>query len=81
LKISFSEEAREAFAELPDAVILRASGSIELLPTHPRMYPVRRIGIMKGYRYFMAYRTLFYYSVTSDEIRITGIIPGYMNLA
>lgn len=81
MKISFSEEAREAFAELPDAVISRASKSIELLAHHPLMYPVRRVGIMKGYRYFIAGRILFYYSVACDELRITAIIPGYMNLA
>jgi hypothetical protein len=46
LKISFAEDAREAFADLPDAVMLRASRSIELLAHHPLMYPVRRFDLM-----------------------------------
>jgi hypothetical protein len=42
------------------------------------MYPVRRRGLMRGYRYFVADRFLFYYSVTSSEVRITAIIPAAM---
>ena len=42
------------------------------------MYPVRRRGLMRGYRYFVAGRYLVYYSVNSLEIRITAIIPGVM---
>jgi hypothetical protein len=45
------------------------------------MYPIRRFGIMKGYRYFSVWRILFYYSVTSAGIRITAIIPDQMKLA
>jgi hypothetical protein len=45
------------------------------------MYPVRRRGLMRGYRYFVAGRHLFYYSVTSEEVRITAIIPGVMRQA
>ena len=42
---------------------------------YPSMYPVRQRGLMRGYRYFMAGRFLFYYSVTTNEIRIAAIIP------
>ena len=45
------------------------------------MYPVRQRGVMKGYRYFIAGRYLFYYSVASAEIRIAAIIPVAMHLA
>jgi len=59
--VSFSATAGEVFAELPDAVKRRAAYSIDLLSNHPLIYPVRRRGIMRGYRYFVAFRTLFYY--------------------
>jgi hypothetical protein len=36
---------------------------------------------MHGYRYFVAGRYLFYYSLNSEEVRITAIIPAAMRLA
>ena len=36
---------------------------------------------MRGYRYFVAGRHLIYYSVNSQEVRITAIIPGAMRQA
>jgi hypothetical protein len=36
---------------------------------------------MRGYRYFVAHSVLFYYSVSSAEIRIAAILPGRMRLA
>lgn len=36
---------------------------------------------MRGYRYFIAGRHLIYYSVNSQEVRITAIIPGAMRRA
>jgi hypothetical protein len=36
---------------------------------------------MRGYRYFVAYGVLFYYSVSSAEIRIAAILPGRMRLS
>jgi len=42
------------------------------------MYPLRRRGLMKGYRFFAVFDNLFYYSVSSTEIRIAAIIPGRM---
>jgi hypothetical protein len=45
------------------------------------MYPVRRRGLMRGYRYFIAGRFLFCYSVSSTEIRLTAIIPATMRVA
>jgi len=77
----FAEAATEAFAELPEPTKRRAAGLIELLEQHPRMYPVRRRGIMRDYRYFVAGRHLFYYSLSSEEARIAAIIPGIMRRA
>lgn len=79
--ILFSVGANEVFTELPEPVRRRAARSIELLKSNPHMYPVRRRGIMRGYRYFVVYRVLFYYSVSSEEIRIAAILPGRMQLA
>jgi plasmid stabilization system protein ParE len=81
VKILFAASAAEAFAELPDSTKRRAAGSIELLQQFPKMYPVRRRGLMRGYRYFVADRHLFYYSLNSEEVLITAIIPGAMRRA
>jgi plasmid stabilization system protein ParE len=71
----------ELFAELPGNAKRHAAQCIDLLSLQPRMYPVRRRGVMRGYRYFLAGRFLFYYSVTSTEVRISAIIPAAMLLA
>jgi plasmid stabilization system protein ParE len=79
--VLFSAGASDIFAELPETVKRRAARSIELLATQPQMYPARRRGIMRGYRYFVAHGVLFYYSVSSEEVRIAAILPGRMRLA
>jgi len=81
VKILFAPEAAKTFAELPQSTKEKAVNSIELLKKHPRMYPVRRRGLMRGYRYFVAGRHLVYYSLTSQEVRITAVIPGAMRRA
>ncbi len=77
MKILFAQAAVEAFAEFPQSTKRKAASSIELLEQHPRMYPVRR----RGYHYFAAGRHLVYYSVNSQEVRITAIIPSAMRRA
>jgi plasmid stabilization system protein ParE len=79
--ILFATGAAEAFDELPDATKRRAAHCLDLLPRHPRMYPIRRRGLMRGYRYFVADRHLFYYSIAGDEIRLSAIIPAAMRRA
>jgi plasmid stabilization system protein ParE len=69
------------FAELPAPVQQRAARSLDLIALHPRMYPGRRRGIMRGYRYFLGNGYLFYYSVSSTEVRISAIIPAVMRRA
>jgi plasmid stabilization system protein ParE len=69
------------FEKLPAQVKRKAAHLVSLLSFHPRMYSVRRRGLMRGYRYFVVDRYLFYYSVTSTEIRVTAIIPGAMRRA
>ena len=81
MRILFASAAAEAFAELPETTKERAAKSIELLEQHPKMYPVRRRGLMRGYRYFVAGKHLFYYNLSSQEVRITAIIPGVMRRA
>jgi len=81
VKILFAAAAAKAFEELPQSAKRKAASSIELLEKHPRMYPVRRRGLMRGYRYFAADRHLIYYSVNSQEVRITAVIPGAMRRA
>jgi plasmid stabilization system protein ParE len=79
--VLFGDAAAEVFDELPRNAQCRAAESIELMVAFPHMYPVRQRGVMKGYRYFIAGRYLFYYSATSAEIRIAAIIPVAMRLA
>lgn len=45
------------------------------------MYPVRRRGLMRGYRYFAAGTHLIYYGVSSQEVRIAAMIRGVMGQA
>jgi plasmid stabilization system protein ParE len=79
--ILFADGVPEVLAELPRDVQQRAAHSIELISAFPRMYPVRRRGLMRQYRYFVVDRFLFYYSVAATEIRITAIIPAAMRRA
>ena len=81
MRVLFAASAAEAFAELPESTKSKAAKSIELLEQHPRMYPVRRRGIMRGYRYFISGSHLFYYKLSSEEVRISAIIPGVMRKA
>ena len=81
MKIVFAAEAAEAFAELPQSTKTRAARCFQLLEQHPKMYPTRRRGLMRGYRYFVAGRHLFYYSLNSQQVRVTAIIPGVMRKA
>jgi len=80
VKILFAVAAAEAFTELPQSTKRKAASLIKLLEQHPRMYPVRRRGLMRGYRFF-AGRHLIYYSLNSQEVRISAIIPGAMRRA
>jgi len=54
---------------------------ISLIATYPEMYPVRLVGLMRGYRYFNALGYHFYYSTSSQEVRIAAILPGRMEHA
>jgi plasmid stabilization system protein ParE len=79
--VLFADGVSEIFDELPARVQQRAAHSIELLRSHPRIYPIRRRSLMRGYRYFIAGQYLFYCAVTSTEIGMTAIIPAAMRLA
>ena len=79
--ILFAEAAARAFGELSESDKRKAASSIDLRALHPRINPVRRRGLMRSYRYFAAGRHLVYYSVNSQEVRITAIIPGVMGRA
>jgi plasmid stabilization system protein ParE len=54
---------------------------MELLAFNPYMYEVRRRGLMRGRRSFLAGRYFFYYSVSSAEVRIDAIMPAGMRRA
>ena len=79
--VIFGDGVPELFFELPGKVKIKVANSIERLTAYPHMYPIRRRGLMKGYRYFVAASYLFYYQISGDEIRISAIIPGVMKRA
>lgn len=81
MKVLFAPAAAETFAELPETTKRKAAGSIKLLEHHPHIYPTRQRGLLRGYRYFLAGRHLFYYRLNSEEVHITAIIPGLMRQA
>ncbi len=81
MKILFAGQVAELFEQLPAAIKRKAAQSIDLLSAQPLMYPVRRRGVLRGYRYFVAGHTLFYYSVSADEVRILAILDGRMKRA
>jgi hypothetical protein len=54
-------------------IVLFAEGVPEISAGLPRE--------ARGYRYFVAGRFLFYYSVAATEIRVTAIIPASMRRA
>ena len=81
MTVLFADGVPEIFSGLPETVKRHAARSIDLLVTFPYMFPVRGRGVMRGYRYFAAGRFLFYYSVSSAEVRISAIIPAAMHLS
>ena len=81
MKALFSSGAGEVFESLPHRVRDRAFQMLDLVVLYPEMFPVRQRGLMAGYRSFRVDQYLFYYSVTSQEIRITAILPGRMEQA
>ena len=78
LTVLFLAGAAEVFASLPWPVRTEAARRIELAKSFPLMYPRRCRGLMAGYRYFVIARILFYYQVSSDQIRVCAILPGAM---
>lgn len=81
MSLVFSEGAAELFAELPSQVQKEAGSVLDLLERFPNLFPLRRRGIMKGYRYFAVKRYLFYYSMSGDELRLCAILPAVMKKA
>lgn len=81
MKVLFAATAAEVFGALPEKTKRRAAYSLELLERYPEIYPVRRRGLMRGYRYFVAENHLFYYRLSSSEILLAAIIPGAMRPA
>jgi len=81
VKVLFGQGIPEIFQELPRPVQIKAARIIDLITVFPEMYPVRRIGLMRGYRYFNALGYYFYYSISSQEIRVMAILPARMEQA
>jgi hypothetical protein len=81
VKVLFGEGIPEFFQELPRPVQVKASRIIDLITVFPTMYPVRQIGLMRGYRYFNALGYYFYYSISSRELRVAAILPGRLEQA
>lgn len=65
MTVLFGTGLPEIFAELPAKAKQQASQSIDLLSSNPRMYPIRRRGLM----------------IAGREVRMTAIIPAAMRRA
>jgi hypothetical protein len=52
VKVLFGEGIPEVFQELPRPVQVKAARIIDLIAAFPGMYPIRWIGLMRGYLYF-----------------------------
>ena len=81
MKVFFGEGIPEVLQELPDPVQVKAARIIDLIARFPEMYPVRWVGLMRGYRYFTVGGYYFYYSTSSQEVRIAAILPSRMEQA
>ena len=81
MKVLFSVSAAEFFESLPYRVRDRALEVLDLIVLFPEMFPLRQRGLLAGYRSFPVRSYLFYYSVSSSEIRIIAILPGRMEEA
>ena len=81
MTVFLDSDVEEIFHSLPAPVQALASESFRLIGVFPEMFAQRRRGVFKGYRYFVAGPYLFYYSVSSDQIRIVGILHGRMRRA
>lgn len=79
--VLFGDGVPEIFEKLPEKTKREASHAMNLLSRNPCMYQVRRRGLMRGRRAFLAGRYLFSYSVSSAEVRIDAIIPAAMRRA
>jgi plasmid stabilization system protein ParE len=76
--VIFGEGVDKLFLDLPNRVQTQALEMFRLIVSFPRMFPVRRRGTGKGYRFFTAGRFVFFYSVSSEQIRIITILSGGM---
>lgn len=81
MRLVFCAEVLEVFEELPERSKRKAADVLDLLIRFPRMFAVRRKGILRGYRCFEVDQSLFYYEISSREIRLVAILPGMMNRA
>jgi len=78
VRVVLSTEVLEAFGELPVPTQRKASDLFRLVTRFPRMFRIRKRGLLRGYRFFEVDRRIFYYEVSSTEVRIIGILPGMM---
>lgn len=76
MKVYWTDTALQHLAAVPRSVgedILRA---VELAAQFPRMYPERRRGWYRGYRWFPVASWLVFYQIGRDRIIIRGILRG-----
>jgi plasmid stabilization system protein ParE len=76
--VIFGDGVDKVFLDLPKRVQVRAIEAFSLIVQFPHMFPVRRRGTGKGYGFFTEGRFVFFYSVSSEQIRIITILPGGM---
>ena len=76
LRIRWTATALRQLAKVPAAVGEEILERVERAADYPLMYPERRRGQYRGYRWFPVSSWLVFYGLGGEEIIIRGIMHG-----
>lgn len=76
MKISWTDTALRHLARVPPAIGEDILRRVRIMTEYPLMYPERRRGRYRGYRWFPVGAWLVFYQVEQDRIIIRGILHG-----
>lgn len=76
MKIRWTATALRHLGNLPALLGEEVLERVETAAQYPHMYPERRRGRYRGYRWFPVSSWLVFYQVVGEEITIRGILHG-----
>lgn len=76
MKIRWTATALRHLAKVPPAVGEEVLQRVEAAAQYPLMYPERRWGRYRGYRWFPVSSWLVFYQVMGEEMIVRGILHG-----